>query len=198
MSVITSEDLKILFTEARTHREWLPQEVSDQTLRDIYDLMKWGPTSANTTPARIVFVKNGPEKEKLISALMPMNVDKVKAAPVTAIIAFDEKFYDFIPQLMPISGAASFRDAFAGNKALSEATTMRNSSLQGGYFILAARALGLDCGPMSGFDNQKLDEAFFSGTSWKSNFICNLGHGNAAKLHPRAPRLSFEQACRIV
>jgi 3-hydroxypropanoate dehydrogenase len=196
--MISNENLKILFTEARTHREWLPQEVSDQTLRDIYDLMKWGPTSANTTPARIVFVKSGPAKEKLISTLMPMNVDKVKAAPVTAIIAFDEKFYDFIPQLMPIPGAAGFRDAFAGNQALSEATTMRNSSLQGGYFILAARALGLDCGPMSGFDNQKLDEAFFSGTSWKSNFICNLGHGNAAKLHPRGPRLSFEEACRIV
>jgi 3-hydroxypropanoate dehydrogenase len=198
MNMISNEDFKILFTEARTHQGWLPQEVSDQTLRDIYDLMKWGPTSANTTPARITFVKNGPQKEKLIGSLSPMNVDKVKAAPITAIIAFDEKFYDFIPQLLPIPNAAVYRNMFAGNKALSEATTMRNSSLQGGYFIMAARALGLDCGPMSGFDNQKLDEAFFSGTSWKSNFICNLGYGDPAKLNPRGPRLSFEEACRIV
>jgi 3-hydroxypropanoate dehydrogenase len=198
MNAISNEDLKIIFTEARTPQGWLPQEVGDQTLRDIYDLMKWGPTSANTTPARIVFVKNGPQKEKLVSCLSPMNVDKVKAAPVTAIIAFDEKFYDFIPQLLPIPNAASYREMFAGNKVLSEATTMRNSSLQGGYFILAARALGLDCGPMSGFDNQKLDKVFFAATSWKSNFICNLGYGDPSKLRPRGPRLSFEEACLIV
>ncbi len=198
MSTISNEDQKILFTEARTYRNWLPEGVGDQTLRDLYELMKWAPTSANTAPARIVFVKNGPEKEKLIGALMPQNVDKVKSAPVTAIIAFDEKFYDFIPQLMPIPGAAGYRDMFAGNKALADESAMRNSSLQGGYFILAARALGLDCGPLSGFDNKKLDEAFFSGTSWKSNFVCNLGHGDPSKLHPRGPRLSFEEACLIV
>jgi 3-hydroxypropanoate dehydrogenase len=198
MSAISNEDLKILFTEARTAQAWLPQEVSDQTLRDIYELMKWGPTSANASPGRIAFVKSGPAKEKLTESLSPMNVDKVKAAPVTAIIAFDEKFYDFIPQLLPIPNAAAYRDMFSSNKPLSEATTMRNSSLQGGYFILAARALGLDCGPMSGFDNQKLDKAFFSGTSWKSNFICNLGYGDPSKLRPRGPRLSFEQACLVV
>ncbi len=198
MSAITHDDLKILFTEARTHRDWLPEEVSDQTLHELYDLMKWGPTSANISPARIVFVKNGPEKEKLIGSLSPTNVEKVKAAPVTAIIAFDEKFYDYITRLFPIPGAGGYRDMFAGNKPLADETAMRNSSLQGGYFILAARALGLDCGPLSGFDNKKLDEAFFSGTSWKSNFICNLGHGDKTKLFPRGPRLSFEEACRIV
>jgi nitroreductase len=196
MNSISNEDLKILFIEARTYPGWLPREVGDQTLRDIYELMKWGPTSANSTPARIAFVKNGPHKEKLIGCLSPMNVDQVKSAPVTAIIAFDEKFYDFIPRLMP--SAAKYRDMFVGNKPLSEITAMRNGSLQGGYFILAARALGLDCGPMSGFDNQKLDEAFFSGTSWKSNFICNLGYGDPSKLRPRGPRLNFQEACLIV
>jgi 3-hydroxypropanoate dehydrogenase len=198
MKMISTEDQKILFTEARTYRDWLPQEVSDQTLRELYDLMKWAPTSANTAPARIVFVKNGPEKEKLLGALMPQNVDKVKTAPVTAIIAFDEKFYDFIPQLFPVPQAASYRDMFAGNKVLSDESAMRNGSLQGGYFILAARALGLDCGPISGFDNKKLDEAFFAGTFWKSNFICSLGHGDSTKQYSRGPRLSFEEACRIV
>ena len=198
MSAISNDALKVLFTEARTQQAWLPKEVSDQTLRELYDLMKWGPTSANMNPARIAFVKNGPNKEKLLGALSPMNVEKVKTAPVTAIIAFDEKFYDFIPQLLPIPNAATYRDMFAGNKPLSEETALRNSSIQGGYFILAARALGLDCGPLSGFDNQKMDEAFFSGTSWKSNFICNLGYGDLSKLHPRGPRLSFEEACRIV
>jgi 3-hydroxypropanoate dehydrogenase len=172
--------------------------VSDQTLQEIYELMKWGPTSANSTPARIVFVKSGEPKEKLISCLSPMNVDKVRSAPVTAIIAFDEKFYDFMPQLILGPNAAGYRDKFADDKTLSETTTMRNSSIQGGYFILAARAMGLDCGPMSGFDNKKLDEALLAGTSWKSNFICNLGYGDKTKLRPRGPRLSFGEACRIV
>jgi len=198
MSAISSDALKTLFTEARTQQGWLPKEVSDQTLREIYDLMKWAPTSANTNPARIVFVKNGPQKEKLIAALSPMNVEKVKGAPVTAIIGFDEKFYDLIPRLFPVPGATGFRDMFANNKTLSEITALRNGSLQGGYFILAARALGLDCTPMSGFDNQKMDEAFFAGTSFKSNIIVNLGYGDSSKLYPRGPRLSFEEACKIV
>jgi 3-hydroxypropanoate dehydrogenase len=198
MKMISTEDQKILFTEARTYRDWLPNEVSDETLRELYDLMKWAPTSANTAPARIVFVKNGPEKEKLLGSLMSQNVDKVKAAPVTAIIAFDEKFYDLIPQLFPVPQAASYRDMFAGNKALADESALQNGSLQGGYFILAARALGLDCGPIGGFDKKKLDEAFFKGTSWRSNFICNLGHGDSTKQYARGPRLSFEEACRIV
>ena len=188
--------MKQLFTEGRTFGAWLPKEVGDQTLREIYDLMKWGPTSANSCPARIVFVKAGPDKEKLIACLAPANVEKVKAAPVTAIIAMDEKFYDQIPKLFP--HAASFRETFASDAALAEAASFRNSSLQGAYFILAARALGLDCGPMSGFDNKKLDGLFFSSSSWKSNFICNVGYGDKSKLHPRLPRLAFDEACKIL
>jgi 3-hydroxypropanoate dehydrogenase len=196
MNPISPEAIGQLFTEARTFHGWLPQHVSDETLREIYDLMKWGPTSANSCPARIVFVKQGPEKEKLIAALAPGNVEKVKAAPVTAIIAADDLFYDQIPKLSP--AMPQFRDVLASNKDLAERTAFRNSSLQGAYFILAARALGLDCGPMSGFSNKQLDDLFFTGTSWKSNFICNLGYGDRSKLHPRAPRLDFEEACRIV
>jgi nitroreductase len=196
MNAIAPEALAQLFTEARTFPGWLPKEVSDQTLREVYDLLKWGPTSANCCPARIVFVKPGPEKEKLITCLAEGNVEKVKAAPVTAIVATDEKFYEQIPKLFP--PAPQFRDIFGSNKALAETTAFRNGTLQGAYMILAARALGLDCGPMSGFDNQKLDAAFFAGSTWKSNFICSLGYGDRGKLHPRSPRLSFDEACKIV
>ena len=193
---LSNKSLQMLFTEARTHNAWTSQEVSDATLHDIYELLKWGPTSANCCPVRILFMKKGLEREKLLTCLSPMNVEKVRLAPVTAVIAWDEKFYDFIPKLLP--AAPQYRDVFAGNQVLAETTAFRNSSLQGGYFILAARALGLDCGPMSGFDNQKMDEAFFAGTSWKSNFICNIGYGNPEKLLPRSPRLDFAEACRIV
>jgi nitroreductase len=196
MSTISNESIRQLFTEARTFAGWLPKDVSDQTLREVYDLMKWGPTSANCCPARIVFVKSGPAKEKLIACLAAGNIDKVKAAPVTAIIAADQKFYDLLPRLFP--HAPSMRDYFASDKAVAESTAFRNSSLQGAYFIMAARALGLDCGPMSGFDNRKLDETFFAGTSWRSNFICNLGCGDRTKLHPRSPRLAFDEACKIL
>ncbi len=196
MASISQEAIGQLFTEARTFTAWQTHDVSDQTLHEIYDLMKWGPTSANSCPVRIVFVKSGPEKEKLIASLSPGNVEKVKAAPVTAIIAKDELFYDQLPKLFP--PAPQFREVFASNMALAEATAFRNSSLQGAYFILAVRALGLDCGPMSGFDNKKLDELFFAGTSWKSNFICNLGYGDRDHLYPRSPRLTFEEACKIV
>jgi nitroreductase len=170
--------------------------VSDETLRQVYELTRLGPTSANSCPARFVFVRNEPAKGKLIACLSGSNVEKVKAAPVTAIIGMDEKFFIEIPRLAPQS--AKLRDVFASDPVLCQATAFRNSSLQGAYFILAARALGLDCGPMSGFDNKKLDEAFFAGTSWKSNFICNIGHGDRSKLHPRQPRLAFEEACRIL
>ena len=193
---ISDEAVRQLFTEARSFSTWLEKEVSDETIHEIYDLLKFGPTSANSCPARFVFVRTQPEKEKLIACLAAGNVQKVKTAPVTVIIAFDEKFYDQIPKLFP--HAAGFRDVFAKDKPLAEATAFRNGSLQGAYFILAARALGLDCGPMSGFNNQKLDDAFFAGTSWKSNFLCSIGYGDRSKLHPRSPRLTFEETCRIV
>jgi nitroreductase len=195
MSAISEEAVKQLFTEARTYPGWLPEPVSDETLHAIYDFMKWGPTSANLSPARIVFVKTPEAKEKLIPCVMPMNVDKVKAAPVTAIVAYDDEFHELIPKLFPMG--MGFLETFRSNRQFRETSAMRNGSLQGGYFILAARALGLDCGPMSGFDNAKLDEAFFAGTKWKSNFICNIGHGDPKSLHPRLPRLTFEEACRI-
>jgi len=195
MPTIAEESIRQIFTEARTFPAWLSEEVSDQTLRQIYDLMKLGPTSANSCPARIVFVRKGPAKDKLITCLSPGNVEKVKAAPVTAIIAFDEKFYDALPKLAP---HADMRSMFASNKSLADETAFRNSSLQGAYFIIAARALGLDTGPMSGFDRAKVNELFFKDTTWKSNFLCNLGHGDRAKLHPRSPRLSFEEACKVL
>ena len=195
MPTIPDESIRQIFTDARTFAAWLPQDVPDQTLHELYDLMKFGPTSANSSPARIVFVKNGPAKDKLITCLAPLNVDKVKAAPVTAIVAFDEKFYDLLPKLSP---QADFRSMFASNKSLAEETAFRNSSLQGAYFILAARAIGLDTGPMSGFNKAKVDELFFKDTTWKSNFICNIGHGDRAKLHPRSPRVAFDEACRIL
>jgi 3-hydroxypropanoate dehydrogenase len=183
-----------IFVEARTHRDWLDRPVSDDGLRRIYDLMKWGPTSANCFPARILFVKSPEAKEKLLPCLSPNNVSRVKAAPVTAIIAHDLEFYEKLPKLFPRGDARSW---FAGNKGLIESTAFRNGSLQGAYFIVAARALGFDCGPMSGFDNAKVDEAFFKGTSWRSNFVCNVGHGDPRKLQPRDPRLDFAEACRI-
>ena len=196
MTAIDEKAIKQLFSEARTYTAWQPKDVSDETLREIYEMMKWGPTSANGCPARIVFVKKGPEKDKLLTCLAPPNVEKSRAAPVTAIIAFDEKFYEEIPKLAP--HMPSFRDYFASDPELAKSTAFRNGSLQGAYFIIAARALGLDCGPMSGFDNAKLDEMFFKDTSWKSNFICNIGYGDRSKLHPRQPRLSFDEACKIV
>jgi nitroreductase len=157
--------------------------------------MKFGPTSANCCPARLVFVRSPAGKEKLLPCLAEGNVEKTKAAPVTAIIAHDLEFYEKLPGLFPHAPARSW---FAGNASLIESTAFRNGTLQGAYFIIAARALGLDCGPMSGFDNARVDAAFFQGTSWKSNFICNLGHGDASKLHPRSPRLAFDEACKIL
>jgi 3-hydroxypropanoate dehydrogenase len=196
MNPISPEAIGQLFTEARSFSAWLSQDVSDDTLRALYDLVKLGPTSANSCPARFVFVRNGPEKEKLIGSLSPGNVEKVKTSPVTAVVAADELFYDQLPKLYP--PMPQFRDLFASDKSLAETTRMRNGSLQGAYMILAARALGLDCGPMSGFDNKKLDEAFFAGTTWKSNFLCCLGYGDRSKLKPRQPRLTFEEACKVV
>ena len=183
-----------LFTEARTHNGFTDEPVSDAQLREIYDLMKWGPTSANASPARIVFVRSAAAKAKLLECVSPGNVDKTRAAPVTAIIGMDLAFHEKLPVLFPHADAKSW---FDGKQEFIETTAFRNSSLQGGYFILAARAVGLDTGPMSGFDNAKVDAAFWAGTKVKTNFICNLGHGDPSKLWPRSPRLSFDEACRF-
>lgn len=186
--------LDTIFRSARTIRKWTPRPVAEATLRAVYDLMKLGPTSANCSPARIVFVTSKEAKERLRPCLIPSNVDKTMSAPVTAIVGHDLEFYEQLPRLYPFDDARSW---FAGDRPLIEATAFRNGSLQGAYLIIACRALGLDCGPMSGFDNAKVDEAFFAGTSVRSNFLCNIGYGDRTGLAPRAPRLAFEEACRI-
>ncbi len=188
--------LNAIFREARTHTVWLDKPVDDALLRQAYDLAKMGPTSANMCPMRIVFVKSKEAKEKLKPALDPGNVDKTMKAPVTAIIAMDVHFFEHLPKLFPHADAKAWFKDLPEN--VLETTALRNSSLQGAYFMLAARSLGLDCGPMSGFNNANVDAAFFSGTTVKSNFLCNLGYGDARKLHPRSPRLSFDEACPIV
>jgi 3-hydroxypropanoate dehydrogenase len=185
-----------LFDQARTHNAWTDRPVSDDTLRQLYDLMKWGPTSANCQPARVLFVRSPEAKARLLPCLLESNRAKTAAAPVTAIIGMDMSFYEKLPQLFPHNPQA--RSWFEGQPALIETTALRNSSLQGGYFILAARALGLDCGPMSGFDAAAVDAAFWAGTTVRTNFICNLGYGDASQLFPRSPRLAFDEACRIV
>lgn len=186
--------LATLFTEARTHNAWQPKDVPDALLREVVELMRWAPTSVNMSPARIVFVKSAEAKARLKPFLMEGNVDKTMAAPATAIIGYDLKFYDHLPRLFPHTDARAW---FAGNDEFARVSAVRNGTLQGGYFILAARALGLDCGPMSGFDNAGVDAAFFAGTSIKSNFLVNLGYGDPAGLYPRAPRFSFDEIARI-
>lgn len=206
---LSDASLEQLFTEARTHSHWLDKPVSDSTLKQLYDLMKMGPTSANCCPVRILFIKTKEAKERLRPALNEGNVEKTMAAPVTAIIAHDLRFYEYLPKLFPHSSA---RDWFVDNAELAVTTAFRNGSLQGGYFILAARTLGLDCGPMSGFDNAKVDHEFFSqggdGTAFqqehcpeshiKSNFLCNLGYGDPEMLYPRSPRFDFDEVCKIL
>jgi 3-hydroxypropanoate dehydrogenase len=193
-TAISITSVQQLFTDARTHHAWQDKPVTDDLLHEIYDLAKWGPTSANSLPMRIVFVKSNSAKEKLLPAVAGPNIEQVRSAPVTAIIAYDQKFFDRLPTLFPAYDA---RPMFVSNLSLSEQTAFRNGTLQGAYFILAARALGLDAGPMSGFDNARVDQDFFEKSSWKSNFLCNIGYGDAAKLHPRGPRLHFDQACII-
>ena len=188
---ITTEQL---FDHARTQNGYTAEPVPEVTLRRIWELAKWGPTSANSSPARIVFVVSPAAKARLLACMTPGNLEKTRQAPVSAIIGMDMAFYEKLPQLFPHADATPW---FAGKPDLIAATAMRNSSLQGGYFILAARALGLDCGPMSGFDAAKVDAAFWAGTAVRTNFICNLGHGDPDKLYSRSPRLSFEEACRI-
>jgi 3-hydroxypropanoate dehydrogenase len=195
MFKLSDESLNVIFREARTHSVWLDKPVDDALLAQVYDLAKMGPTSANMCPMRVVFVKSKAAKEQLKPALSTGNVDKTMSAPVTAIIGMDVHFYEQLPKLFPhVDARAWFKDL---PENVLEYMALRNGSLQAGYFLLAARSLGLDCGPMSGFDNAKVDAMFFGGTTVKSNFLCNLGHGDAAKLHPRSPRLSFEEACQI-
>jgi 3-hydroxypropanoate dehydrogenase len=195
-NVMSNDGLDLIFRKARTHNAWLDKPVEDALLRQVYDLAKMGPTSANMSPMRIVFVKSLAAKQRLKPALDAGNVDKTMAAPVTAVIGMDIRFYEKLPKLFPHADARAWFKDLPEN--VLEYIALRNSSLQGGYFMLAARALGLDCGPMSGFDNAKVDEAFFAGTTVKSNFLCNLGHGDASKLFPRSPRLDFEEACKVV
>jgi len=186
--------LDALFRTARTQNKWDGRPVSDDDLRAIFALMRFGPTSANSSPARFVFVRTPEGKERLRPALSAGNLDKTMAAPATAIVAYDLKFYDHLPRLFPHADARSW---FAGNAALAEETAFRNGTLQGGYFILAARALGIDCGPMSGFDKAKVDEAFFAESSFRSNFLINLGHGDPSGLFPRSPRFEFDEVCSL-
>jgi 3-hydroxypropanoate dehydrogenase len=195
--MLTDEALDVLFREARTHNVWLDKPVSDDRLRKLYDVLKWGPTSANGCPARFVFLRTPEAKERLRPALSPGNVEKTMKAPVTAIVAYDLKFFEKMLKLFPHNPAMG--ETFAKRPAQeNEITAFRNGSLQGGYFILAARALGLDCGPMSGFDNAKVDAEFFPNGRVKSNFLCNLGYGDHSKLSPRNPRLEFEEACQML
>jgi len=207
---IDDETLDILFRKARTHNAWLNKPVSDDLLRRLYEVMKWGPTSANGCPARILFLRTPEAKERLRPALSPTNAEKTMQAPVTAIIAHDMNFYEKLPKLFPHNPGAC--DWFSKSPELAEITAFRNGTLQGAYLILAARALGLDCGPMSGFNNAKVDEEFFSSgragaggeedsfriSQVKSNFLCNLGYGDGSKLYVRGPRLEFDEACKLL
>jgi 3-hydroxypropanoate dehydrogenase len=192
---IANDTLDQLFRQARTHSAWLPKRVPVEVLREVYELARWGPTSANSTPARFVFLESEAAKARLLPALARGNVEKTKAAPVTVIVAWDTEFYEKLPRLFPHADMRSF---FVGKQALIDETALRNGSLQGGYFILAARALGLDCGPMSGFDAAKVNAEFFPDGKWKANFLCNLGYGDHSKLFPRNPRLEFDEACRVL
>ncbi len=187
--------LDTLFRTARTKNAWTDRPVSDETLRALYDILKLGPTSANCSPARLVFIRTPEAREKLKPALNPGNIDKTMSAPITVIVAHDPLFYENLPKLFPHADARAW---FSGNPDLAEETAMRNGTLQGGYLIMAARALGLDVGPMSGFDKDKVDRAFLADHGWKSNFLINLGYGVAEDLFPRSPRLAFEEACLLI
>lgn len=185
----------LIFREARSHNGWLDKAVDDATLRAAFDLAKTGPTSANCSPMRIVFIRSATEKEKLRPCVSNGNMEKTMSAPVTAIIANDYEFYEHLSFLFPHDDARAW---FTDNQELIDTTAMRNGSLQGAYFILACRAVGLDCGPMSGFENDAVDAAFFAGTKIRSNFLCNLGYGDVSALFPRSPRFAFEEACTLL
>jgi 3-hydroxypropanoate dehydrogenase len=192
---VSAECLDQLFLKARTHWVWRPEPVPLELLKELYDVARFGPTSANSSPARFIFLTTPQAKERLRPALSPTNVEKTMTAPVTVIVAWDTEFHEKLPQLFP---ARDMRSMFAGNAALIHETAFRNGTLQGAYFMIAARGLGLDCGPMSGFDQSKVNAEFFPDGKWKANFLCNIGYGDPSKLFPRNPRLSFDEACRVL
>lgn len=192
---ISDDGLDILFREARTHTDWHDTPISTTHIQAMYELLKWAPTSANCSPARFVFVTSTPAKKTLLECLDEGNIEKTRTAPLTVIIGQDLSFYDHLPKLFPHTDAKAW---FAGNDVKIHDTAFRNASLQGAYLIMAARSLGFDCGPMSGFDQKKIDAAFFAGTSITSNFLCNIGHGSGDNLHTRCPRLEFDEACQVV
>lgn len=187
--------LDTLFTLARTHSAWLERPVSDEQLREVYRLLRMAPTSANCSPGRFLFIRTPEGKARLKPALSSGNLEKTLTAPVTAIVAWDARFYDKLPALFPHGDARSW---FTSSPALAEETAFRNSSLQAAYLIMACRALGLDCGPMSGFDREKVDTAFFAGTGWQSNLLVNIGYGDSNRVYPRLPRLDFDDACALL
>ncbi len=187
--------LDALFLEARTHNKWLDQPVTDDELRRVFDLTRMGPTSANSSPARFMFLRTPEAKERLRPALSAGNMDKTMSAPVVTIVAHDPMFYEQLPKLFPHADARAW---FAGNEALATATAFRNGTLQGAYLIMAARAIGLDAGPMSGFDNAAVDAEFLIGRGWRSNFLVSLGHGDPSVLFPRSPRFEFDEACVLL
>ena len=192
---LSSETIAQLFTQARTHNGWLPIDVPDALLREAVEIARWGPTSANCSPLRIVFVRSPEAKALLAPAMAPGNLDKTLAAPATAILGYDLDFIDCLPRLYP---AADARSWFAGNEPLIEETAFRNGTLQAAYFLLALRALGLDAGPMSGFDKEKVETTFFAGTRVKSNFLINIGYGDPSQLYPRGPRPTFDEMAKIM
>jgi len=194
---LDSKTLDLLFLQARTQNGWLPTPVTDDQLRRVYDIMKMGPTSANSCPARILFLRTAQTKARLLPALSPGNVDKTKQAPVTAIIGYDTRFYEWLPKKL-FAHRPDMAENYAKNPALTEIVAFRNGTLQGAYFMLAARAVGLDVGGMSGFDNSKVDAEFFPDGRIKSNFLCNVGHGDPTKVLPRLPRLEFDEACELL
>jgi 3-hydroxypropanoate dehydrogenase len=195
---LDNQAMDLIFRKARTQNGWQDKPVSDAQLKALYELMKWGPTTANTQPGRLLFLRTRESKERLKPHLSPSNQDKTMAAPVVAIIAYDLEFYEMIPKLFPHK--PEMKNVYTGEekKAFVETTALRNSSLQGAYLMIAARAQGLDCGPMSGFNNAGVDKEFFAGTHLKSNFVCSLGHGDPAKVMGRLPRLEFDEVCKLL
>ncbi|HBI09050.1 MAG TPA: malonic semialdehyde reductase, partial [Franconibacter pulveris] len=192
---VSMSALNTLFTQARTHNAWLERRVSDEQLQEIYALARMAPTSANCSPGRFLFIRTPEGKARLKPALSSGNLEKTLSAPVTVVVAWDAQFYDKLPELFPHGDARSW---FTSSTALAEETAFRNSSLQAAYLIMACRALGLDCGPMSGFDRDKVDAEFFAGTTWKSNLLINIGYGDASRVYPRLPRLAFNDACALL
>jgi len=195
MARIDDDAMDLLFRDARSQNGWLPRGVSRETLRDLHDLMKWGPTSANSWPQRVVFAASEEAKERLASVAMPGNQDKIRQAPVTAILGYDLAFFEKMDVLF--AHDPGMAEMFRNNVELAEVTAFRNATLQGAYFMLAARSLGLDCGPMSGFDNAKCDELFFPGSTVRSNFLCSIGYGDPDAVFPRLPRPDFDEVCRV-